>query len=245
MRSAAIAGFLMAAALRAADPPVAIEYTCPAEDVDGFALVCSSEEPCPVFLELSGVESTGVRIFLSGNLHTQSTTLYGVLLASEDSGKTWTEPFKRVRGGALEQIQFADLTTGWVSGETLGSLPRDPFLLLTTDGGKTWRQRPVFEDSRVGAISQFWFESKSEGELVVDHDEHGATRHEVFQSKTGGDSWEAKESTMEPVTLKGRKAETGWRLRADGSSKTFRLERRGASGWELVASFAIHVADCK
>ena len=30
--------------------------------------------------------------FLTGDLHTSEVTLYGLLLASEDSGKTWSEP---------------------------------------------------------------------------------------------------------------------------------------------------------
>src|SRR5262249_52240739 len=137
-----------------------LEYACPPEDVDGFGLSCSAEDPCAVFLELSAVEAAGAKIFVAGNLHTRSTTLYSVLLASEDGGKTWTEPFKRIRAGALEQIQFIDFANGWVSGQLIEPLPRDPFLLITTDGGKSWRQRPLFEESRFGSISQFWFESK-------------------------------------------------------------------------------------
>jgi len=244
-RTAALAVLSLAIKLSAADAPVKIDYICSAEEIDKFGLPCSPDEPCPVFLELSSVESTGVRLFVSGNVHTQSATLYGLLLASEDGGKTWTEPAKRIPASALDEIQFFDLATGWVSGERLESLPRDPFVLLTTDGGKTWRDRPVFDDSRVGSISQFWFESKTEGELVVDHPEHGTIRHQVLQSNTGGESWEMKESTTSAVKLKGKKDEMSWRVRADSASRTFRLERRSGSSWELVASFLIHIADCK
>jgi len=243
VRSAALAGLVLSAMLHA-QAPIKIDYACPAEELDAFGLSCSSEDPCPVFLDLTAVGSSGTRLFLTGNLHTQAATLAGLLLASEDDGKTWTEPLKRVRASALEQIQFIDLTTGWVSGERIESLPRDAFLLLTTDGGKSWHERAIFDEPRFGSISQFWFASKSEGELVVDHDDHGGTRHEVFESKTGGESWEAKQSTMEPVKLQGKIPETAWRLRADAASQTFRVERRAASNWEPVASFVIHVADC-
>lgn len=242
------AGLALCAFARAADPPVKIEYACPAEDIESFGLYCSTEDPCPVFLELSSVDAVGATLFVAGNLHTQSATLYAVLLASEDGGKTWTEPVKRQRAAALEQIQFIDFTNGWISGQTIEPLPRDPFLLLTNDGGKTWRQRPIVEESRFGSIAQFWFESTTTGELVLDHSERGAVRHEVYQSNTGGESWEVKESTTKPVTLKGVKEQSTWRLRADGPSKTYRLERRSSgnsANWELAASLAIHVADCK
>jgi Photosynthesis system II assembly factor YCF48 len=239
------AGLLICALAHAADPPVKIEYACPAADVDSFGLSCSTEDPCPVFLELSSVDAIGSALFVTGNLHTQSSTLYAALLSSEDGGKTWTEPIKRLRAAVLEQIQFVDFTNGWISGQTIEPLPRDPFLLLTTDGGKTWRQHSIFEESRFGSIAQFWFESKTAGELVVDHSERGAVRHEVYQTNTGGESWEVKESTTKPVTLKGAKEQSTWRIRADAGSKAYHLERRGSPNWELVASFTIHVADCK
>ena len=116
-----------------AQTPFHPEYNCPAEDIDSFGLSCSPEEPCAVFLELSAVESTGDKLFVAGNLHTERTTLYGVVLSSDDGGKTWTEPVMRLRAAALEQIQFVDATTGWISGQTIEPLPRDPFMLLTTD----------------------------------------------------------------------------------------------------------------
>src|SRR5579871_223949 len=123
IRSAAIAGIILTLAIQAADAPIKLEYACPPEDIDAFGLPCSIDDPCPVFLDLNAVESTGIKLFISGNLHTQSTTLYGVLLASEDGGKTWTEPFKRLSASVLEEIQFIDFATGWVSGERAESLP--------------------------------------------------------------------------------------------------------------------------
>ena len=222
-----------------AQSPVKIEYACPAADIDAFGLSCSDEDPCPVFLELTAAEAIGARLFVAGDLHTARTTLYGVLLSSEDGGATWTEPFPRIRAAALEQIQFVDFASGWVSGQVIEPLPKDPFLLITTDGGKTWRQKPVFEESRFGSVGQFWFDSKSSGELVIDH----AGKHELYQSNTGGESWEVKQVTADAVRLKGRPEQPTWRLRADG--KTCHLERRGSLNWEPVATFAIHVADCK
>jgi photosystem II stability/assembly factor-like uncharacterized protein len=225
--------------------PIKIDYACPAEDLESFGLGCTNEDPCPVFLDLSAVEAVGAKLFAAGNLHTQSSTLYSVLLLSEDSGRTWIEPMKRIRTAALEQIQFVDFANGWVSGQNIEPLPRDPFLLLTTDGGTTWTRRPVFEETRVGSVAEFRFESQTTGELVVDHREHGVVRHEVLQSNTGGENWEPKESTTQPVKLKGSKDPGAWRIRVDPASKTYHLEQHAGAHWELVSRFAIQVADCK
>src|SRR5947207_984041 len=118
---------VMFACLLAAQEISKVEYACPEDDVRDFGLTCSEDEPCPVFLELAAVEASGSTAFLSGNLHTDQTTLFGILLATEDGGKTWTEPAKRLRSASLDQIQFADFQHGWVSGVKLEPLPRDPF----------------------------------------------------------------------------------------------------------------------
>ena len=220
-----------------AQAPVKVEYACTPEDIDAFGLSCSAEEPCPVFLELSAVDSSGARIFAAGNLHTARTTLYSILFASEDGGATWTEPQKRIHSASLEQIQFLDLANGWIAGQIIEPLPKDPFLLITSDGGKTWRQKAVFDESRFGSMAQFWFDSKTTGDLVIDH----AGKHEIYQTHTGGESWELKEVTPLPVKLKARE-ESLYRLRADG--KVYHLERKG-SAWEPVARFPIHLTDCK
>ena len=240
----AAAALLICALAVSAQAPVHIEYACTSEEEDSFGLSCSAEEPCPVFLELSSVDAAGSTMVVAGDLHTERTTLWGILLQSDDGGKSWTEPLKRLRAAAFEQIQFLDFGYGWVSGEIIEPLPKDPFMLLTTDGGKTWRQQPLFEDSRFASISQFWFDSRTTGKLVLDHPQGGGPKHEVYQTNTGGESWEVSQVTDQAVNLKGR-APASLRVRADASSKTYRLERRGSSNWELVASFAIHVSDCK
>jgi len=228
-----------------AQAPVKIEYACPAEDIDSFGLACSGEEPCAVFLELNAAEAASDRLFLAGDLHTQSSTLYALLLTSDDGGRSWTEPLPRTRAASFEQIQFLDANNGWVSGETIEPLPRDPFLLATTDGGKTWNRRPIFEESRGGSISQFWFDSTTTGEVMIDRPERGATRHEVFATATGGANWDPRESTTQAVKLKGPKEASSLRVRADSATKSYHVERRVSSSWELLATFPIHIADCK
>src|SRR5690348_171398 len=66
--------------------PMSPPFRCTEEDLHAGGLSCSEEEPCAVFLELSAVTSTGNRILAAGNIHTESVTLYSILLASEDGG---------------------------------------------------------------------------------------------------------------------------------------------------------------
>jgi hypothetical protein len=226
-----------------------IDFTCTPPEVEEFGLTCSPEQPCPVYLELSAADSTIGRLLVTGNLHTASVTLYSILLVSDDGGGTWTEPQPRIKSAALEQIQFIDLQYGWIGGHLIQNLPRDPFLLVTTNGGKTWNRKPVSEESRVGAIERFWFESRNSGALIVDliHPNENGARHERYQTMTGGDSWALEEVSSKELQLKrGPSGEPAWRVRADGGSKTFRIEKNlGAGEWQHVAAFPIEVGSCK
>ena len=89
--------------------PMRVPFECTEADTQAASLSCSEEEPCPVFLELSSVEAAGNKIFLAGNLHTSTTTLYSVLLATEDGGKTWTRavsphPLRRPRSDPIHRL---------------------------------------------------------------------------------------------------------------------------------------------
>ncbi len=225
---------------------VPIPFACTANDLEHFGLTCSAEHPCPVYADLNAVEAVGARLFVTGNFHTDKVTLYSLLFSSEDSGATWKEAYERVRTGSLDQIQFVDFQNGWISGGMLTTLPRDPFFLVTHDGGQTWRDRPVFDEGRIGTIAEFWFDSKSTGQLIIDHTRRpeSGNRYELHESMTGGDTWLPKQLSPKLMKLgKSRTGSSGWRLVADPKTKTTRVEvERGK--WEVVASFPIRVADC-
>src|SRR3954452_13386658 len=78
--------------------PILVPFKCTEEDVRIAGLTCSEDDPCPVYLELSAIESTGLRIFTAGNIHTNNSTLFSILLGTEDNGLTWREFHERVRG---------------------------------------------------------------------------------------------------------------------------------------------------
>ena len=207
-------------------------------------LACPEDEPCPVYLELANIESVGNKLFLPGNLHTPTTTIYSVLLATEDSGKTWSEPHPRIRSAGLDQIQFIDFQNGWISGANLQGAPRDPFLLLTTDGGKTWRQRPIFDESRVAVIEHFRFDSRESGSLLIDA-RLDNNLHELYETRSGGESWSMKQASASAISFPTSAKASGWRLRADASTRSFDIEKSDGAHWQRVASFLVHAGACK
>lgn len=116
--------------------PMLLPFHCTDEDIQWAGLTCSAEDPCPIYLELTSLATLGSKIITAGNLHSAAVTMSSVVLVSEDAGHTWTEAHERIRGTGLDHIQFLDADTAWISGASLFPLPQDPFLLLTTDGGK-------------------------------------------------------------------------------------------------------------
>ena len=231
-----------------AGKPLQIDSACTDDDMQTFGLTCTTEEPCPVYLELSSLDTGANRILVAGNFHTETATLSTILLASEDGGVTWTEAHPRIKGANFDHTQFIDLQTGWISGQVIAALPRDPFFLLTIDGGKSWRQRMVFSESGPGSIDQFSFDSPTTGSVVVDR-AAGAEggRYAYLETQTGGDSWSIRSVTREKATLKNRPSvNPAWRLLAHALSKSYRVERKEASGkWTPVASFLVNAGQCK
>ena len=226
--------------------PMRVPFDCTEADTQAAALSCSEEEPCPVFLELNSVEAAGNKIFLAGNLHTNNTTLYSVLLATDDAGRTWTEPHARIRFAGLDQIQFIDFQNGWIAGANLQSTSRDPFLLVSTDGGKTWHERPIFDETRVASIERFWFDSRENGSMLIDA-RLDNNMHELYETRTGGESWSMKQSSAGAIPFpRAREAGTsGWRVRADGATHSFDIEKSDGARWERVAAFLVNVGACK
>ena len=222
--------------------------TCRADDLALLGLACAHDEPCPVLLELATVETVGSRLILAGNLHTESVTLESVLLVSEDAGRNWVEGHPRIPAATLDQMQFLDFETGWILGQTLLTLPRDPFFLISHDGGRTWRKYPVFSESRVGMVEGYWFQSRTKGSMTVDRlqSADNGMRYELYDSMTGGDSWMLRQLAETPIELKRPpEGESGLRLRADAASRAYRVERRAGDKWQLLAQFSVPAGECR
>ncbi len=223
---------------------IALQTQCGDEEIADYGMSCSEEEPCPVYLELASVDSAGSKLFISGNLHAGTVTLWSVLLMSDDGGYSWTEPFDRVRGSALDQVQFPDFATGFVSGHTAGALAKDPFLLRTSDGGKSWLRLPILEDGAVGLVERFHFESATHGVVHVDRGRPGAGRYATLETQNGGDTWTVRESSaVRP--LPSNEPAPPIRIRAEAASKSFRIERRQGALWHTAAAFSVAAGTCR
>lgn len=228
--------------------PMLVPFRCTDEDIRSAGLTCSEQDPCPVYLELASVESTGIRIFSAGNIHTANATLSTILLGSEDNGQTWKEVYERVRGAGLDHLQFADVENGWTSGLSFAPLPQDPFLVLTTDGGKTWRSHAIYNETRFGSILQFFFEDKKSGSLVIDHGPGSSDdRYELFETSDGGETWNIRETNVKAIRIKRAPVTptSDWRVRADGPTKSFHLEHRQGQRWISLAAFTVNLGACK
>jgi len=241
-----VAGLLFSACLECQIRPVQIKGQCSPEIVQEQTLACSTDEPCPLFLELAGAEIISTRMVLVGNLHTESQTLESVLLVSDDGGRTWTESHKRIPGAVLDPIQFFDFETGWINGHILQTTPKDAFFLLTTDGGKTWRRRDVTGESRTGAVDQFWFDSRQHGLATIDRVRAAeGFRYELWESQTGGESWSVRQVDAQPIAFTKPPRQSVLRIRTDAKGQVHRLERRDAAKWVPVAAFQIAAGECR
>jgi len=227
--------------------PIRVPVTCTEDDIQSLGLSCSADSPCPVYLELSVLEVLAGRMIAAGNLHTNTATLSSIVLASEDGGKTWVESHTKIRQATLDQMQFFDLANGWIGGQVVASLPRDPFFLVSNDGGKTWRQRPLFSDTAMGSIEKFHFTSANEGRVLVDRGQSGeGGRYALLESKTGGDSWSIQQITTQPPTRYrfDRAPSVAWRLQASSAAKAYQIEKREGQRWTPVSAFLVEAGSC-
>jgi len=228
-----------------------VPYRCTDEDIRLAGLSCAEDAPCPIFLEISSVEALGSQVLLTGNIHSEAVTLYSVLLASEDNGHTWQEPFDRIRGAGLDHIEYLGTESAWISGQELVPLPQNPFLISTTDGGKTWHLHEVLgEDSdlKFGTIPQFFFTTGNNGTLIVDHGAGaGGDRYALYETQNGGDTWTLKQASSKPIVVKRPTAPpaSDWRVRTDASMKSFVVEHRVGARWSAVAAFLVHLDPCR
>ena len=229
--------------------PLRVAYACAEPDLQWAGMSCSDNEPCPVYLELNSVAAGANKVLAAGDLHSSSVTLDSVLLESDDSGVTWREPAPRLRGSAIDQLQLYPPRSAWAAGETQYPLPRDPFFLLTTDGGASWRQRPIGEEGSAGAVQRFWFDSPDHGEAIVDAGKTSpGGRYRSWESDNGGDTWIERGASGQLPKLRRAPASTDnpdWRLRTLKDGKAFQIEQRVQNQWKTVASFLIEVANCR
>lgn len=229
--------------------PILLPNKCHEVDLESLGLTCSEGEPCETFLEFSSAEQNNGVFVLTGNFHTSNATLQSVLLVSEDDGATWREGHPRLKGASLEGMQFIDFSNGWVAGHSSLALPRDPFFLVSNDGGRNWRKVDFYAESRVGLVEDFAFQSARNGWALINNKGSGeAGRYELFATATGGSSWELRmvsDRIPKEAAPGQRPVSQTTRTRGDAKKNTIVLERRNGNAWSPVATFRLKIDDCK
>ena len=228
--------------------PIEVTPQCTAELVESLELPCTEDAPCPLFLELSSAEAAGPRLIVAGNLHTGSATVQSILLISDDDGRSWADAHIRMPAAVLDQIVFHDFALGWITGHRLfGNVPRDAFVLITTDGGKTWRRKTVSsEANRTGVIEHIRFDGKSAGRLAIDRvrSADDGLRYEVWETLTAGESWNIKQVDSRPLPFEPVKREKSLQFVPSKEGQVVRLQR-GGSPPATVATFRVRIGECK
>ena len=227
--------------------PMKVSFTCAEEDLAAAGMACSDEDPCPVYLELSGVSGIGRNLLLAGNLHGPSATISSILLSSDDNGGSWKEPTPRIAGAALDEAQLLDPIHGWAAGETQNPLARDPFFLITRDAGLTWNRKPISEEETPGAVQKFWFDSADDGELIVDGGRTAqGNRYVLYESHNSGNSWGVVSKTAQLPRLRPTPTleEVDYRIGTDTRSHAYAIEKREGEKWNRIALFLVQIASC-
>ncbi len=229
--------------------PLKAPLECRADGFEAAGIICSEEEPCRLFLELTAVDAAGPRILVGGNVHTTSATVSSLVLMSEDAGSTWHEPVRRFPAAGIEGIQFLNERQAWMAVQPHAQLATDPYLLATTDAGANWQPQPIWsEEGRAGLLQLFYFQNKDHGFVLIDRSGavSGSGRYEFYETLTGGSTWILRESSARPIQPKGPpRRPPDWRLREDSKLKTYELERRVGDAWQRMANFATDVGVCK
>lgn len=228
--------------------PLVLPLACWEEDLLRAGLVCNDVMPCALVMELVAIGSLGDRVYVMGNVHASAGTVSSVLLASDDKGQTWAEPLERIPGGSLEIFRAVDAKHGWIGGQQWeADTSPIPFMLSTRNGGERWTDRYIWEeDDRNGIVWEFDFENPRHGFLIIERTNADGDPFELYESRTGGSSWNIRELTSEepeipfdPVT-----GEDRWRLREDLSSGTYWVEEREGDNWKPMSAFAPKVGTC-
>ena len=228
--------------------PLVLPLECWEEDLLRAGLVCNDVTPCSLVMELVAIGELGGAVFVMGNVHADAGTVSSVILSSDDGGKTWTEPLGRIPGGSLEVFRSVDAEHGWIGGQQweADSSPI-PFILSTRNGGKRWTDRYLWEeDDRNGMVLEFDFESPRHGFLIIERTNADVDPFELYETMTGGSSWNIREMTSEEPTIPFDpvQAEDRWRLRSEASSDAYWVEEREGDDWKPIASFAPKVGTC-
>ena len=199
----------------------------------------------------ASVAPDGRKIFLAGNLHSTSATLASVLLQSDDARRHMERTSRaHPRERARSDCSFTICEHGWAAGETQYPLPRDPFFLMTTDGGASWRQHLVGEEGSAGVgpalLVRFRAARRTDRRCGQERPQAAAIfpTNPKPAAKAGHCAARAISCRSSGARRRRLRIPTGAFAPAkDG--KAYQIEQRAGEQVDAVASFLIEVANCQ
>lgn len=155
-------------------------------DTEGPPLLISESIASMVFTDAS-------KGWAAGDVPTgDSVNVRGILLATSDGGRTWSE-LKQPNGGpvipeAINDIYFASASEGWAAAGSLENGEEDA-LYHTTDGGLTWSRQPATGGQFLRAVH---FVSPARGFAVgmtIDAVNEMPGPSKLLETSDGGGTW--------------------------------------------------------
>ncbi len=198
--------------------------------------VLQSTDPCPVYLELSAVAANGPKDPCGGESaqHFRDAQLPSCCRATipERHGKNRPPGSGETRSSSCSSD---DSEHAWAAGETQYPLPRDPFVLLTTDGGASWRgashRRRRQRRFRTAFVVRFGGAWRIDRRCGQDVNERPVS---FFESETGGDSWALRSTADRAPALRRAPAtaeDPNWRIRTAKDGNAYQIENRAGDSW--------------
>jgi photosystem II stability/assembly factor-like uncharacterized protein len=177
----------------------------------------------------------------------------GVVLRTQDSGKTWQTvlaiPTNGVYGEPIRQIQAIDGQRAWALSldQSVCQSVCPSLLQRTTDGGRTWTTQVR------GAIATIRFANATRGWVALDDTPSPGTV-EVRETSDGGATWRMalRTATGNAMALDAATTDTAWLLTRDGAYCTssqcekYALYRtdNGGSTWSNLGNPKDFTAGC-
>ncbi len=160
------------------------------------------------------------------------------VLRTTDRGRSWTNVTPpRLRGRALDEVSpimfFRTRTEGWLAAFLDPSTPTTLSVLRTTDGGRTWRERPLAVDLRgedPGGGVLFSLDDRNAWLVIKAVSGSAHSRGVLYRTTDGGESWRRLEIPMADA-IRFTTPQDGWMAGGPAGGALF-VTRDGGLTWQ-------------